>query len=254
MLIDWFTVVAQVVNFLVLVWLLKKFLYARVLRAIETRESKIAKDLTDAAAKEKEAAQQLSRYQAKTREIEQQRESMLAQAKADAEKVRSGLLDSTREQVRQLDARWRADLDRERDAFLRDVRRRAAAQILTIARRTVADLSGMELQECAVRVFLEKLSALGRAEWGRVAHGEVFVRSAMDLPENTQARIRETIEERAESRVDIRFERDAALGFGLELRGNGWRLGWNSESYLESLEADVARVLEPGSTTKPEAA
>ena len=35
MLIDWFTVAAQVVNFLVLMWLLKRFLYKPIVYAID---------------------------------------------------------------------------------------------------------------------------------------------------------------------------------------------------------------------------
>ena len=42
MKIDWFTVFAQVINFLILVWLLKQFLYKPILNAIEARENKVA--------------------------------------------------------------------------------------------------------------------------------------------------------------------------------------------------------------------
>ncbi|HQU90423.1 MAG TPA: F0F1 ATP synthase subunit B, partial [Denitromonas sp.] len=48
MLIDWFTVVAQLLNFLILVWLLKRFLYQPVLDAIDAREQRIAKELAQA--------------------------------------------------------------------------------------------------------------------------------------------------------------------------------------------------------------
>ena len=51
MLIDWFTVGAQAVNFLVLVWLLRRFLYRPILKAIDAREKRIADQLADAAKK-----------------------------------------------------------------------------------------------------------------------------------------------------------------------------------------------------------
>jgi F-type H+-transporting ATPase subunit b len=44
MLIDWFTVGAQALNFLILVWLLKRFLYKPILDAIDAREKRIAAD------------------------------------------------------------------------------------------------------------------------------------------------------------------------------------------------------------------
>ena len=55
MLIDWFTVGAQVLNFLILVWLLKHFLYKPILNAIDAREKRIASELADADAKKTEA-------------------------------------------------------------------------------------------------------------------------------------------------------------------------------------------------------
>ena len=48
MLIDWFTVGAQALNFLILVWLMKRFLYKPILRAIDEREKRIASELADA--------------------------------------------------------------------------------------------------------------------------------------------------------------------------------------------------------------
>ena len=59
MLIDWFTVAAQVLNFLILVWLMKRFLYQPVLNAIAAREAKIAAELKDAADTKAKAHQQL---------------------------------------------------------------------------------------------------------------------------------------------------------------------------------------------------
>ncbi len=55
MLIDWFTVGAQALNFVVLVWLLKRFLYQPVLDAIDAREARIAKQIGDAQAVQHDA-------------------------------------------------------------------------------------------------------------------------------------------------------------------------------------------------------
>ena len=54
MKINWFTVIAQVINFLILVWLMKRYLYKPVLNAIDEREKKIAAQLADAEAKKAE--------------------------------------------------------------------------------------------------------------------------------------------------------------------------------------------------------
>ena len=59
MLIDWFTVIAQIVNFLVLVYLLKRFLYKPIIKAMDGREQRIAGRLEEADKREEEARQEL---------------------------------------------------------------------------------------------------------------------------------------------------------------------------------------------------
>lgn len=244
MLIDWFTVAAQIVNFLALVWLLKHFLYGRIIRAIEARESRIAARLSEAEVKERTAGEQLALYHAKLQEFEQQRESLLAEARLEAEQQHSEMIEKAREHVRSLEATWQDDLDRERNTFLLDLRQRAATEILALVRQTVADLACVDIQRCAVQVFLEKIRLLEREAWKGLVKGELSIRTAFDLPEETRVEIQRTISDRLETPVTLRFERAPDSGLGLEIRGNGWRIGWNSESYLETLEEDLREALE----------
>ncbi|MCF8123589.1 MAG: hypothetical protein K9K34_14360, partial [Desulfarculaceae bacterium] len=78
MLIDWFTVAAQVVNFLILVWLLKHFLYDRIIKAIDQREADIAARSEEAEAKQDAAARKESELAQRRRELEEQSGSLLA--------------------------------------------------------------------------------------------------------------------------------------------------------------------------------
>jgi F-type H+-transporting ATPase subunit b len=244
MLINWFTVAAQIVNFLVLVWLLKHFLYGRIIDAIHARENKIAAQVAAAEAQETQAAQQLALYQAQLADLQKQRDETLAEARLDAGKQHAEMLAQARAGVQALETKWREDLGQERGAFLADLRHRAAAEILAISQRTVADLACLDVQQCAVQTFLEKLRKLDPSAWESLGAGDLVIRSAYELPEDTRAEIRQAIEERREIRAPLRFEQAPELGLGVELRGNGRRIGWNSESYLEALERDLLEALE----------
>ena len=81
MLIDWFTVSAQVVNFLILVWLMKRFLYKPILHAIDAREQRIATELADADAKRAEAEKEREKFQKNNEEFNRQRNDLLGKAK-----------------------------------------------------------------------------------------------------------------------------------------------------------------------------
>ena len=250
MLIDWFTVAAQIVNFLALVWLLKRFLYGPIVRAIDARESKVAALLADAEAKRKDAEDKLALYQSRLADIEERHEAILVEIRTEAEKRRAEMVDSAREQVRALETQWRQDLDRERNAFLLELRRRSATEILAMARRAVADLACMDVQECAVRVFLEKIRGLDEIEWKSIAGGELQIRSAFKLPEETQIEIQAALEERLGVPLHLKFESAPEMGWGIELRGSGRRIGWSSETYLDAMEEDLREALEQ----KPEPA
>ena len=77
MLIDWFTVSAQAINFLILVWLLKRFLYRPVLAAIDAREKRIAQQLESAAKQQAEARAERDDFQRRSNALDQEREKIL---------------------------------------------------------------------------------------------------------------------------------------------------------------------------------
>jgi F-type H+-transporting ATPase subunit b len=244
MLIDGLTVVAQIVNFLLLVWLLKRFLYGRILGAIDAREKGIAANLAEAAAREKEATEQLAVYQTKLQDFEREHEGLLAAAKLEAEKRYAEMLEKAQADIRVLEAQWREELERERSTLLLDFRRRVADEILALTRRTVEDLACLDVQECAVRAFLEKTNTLGDAPKRALAQGDLLIRAEFDLTEETRTQIRKALEVHLQAPLSLRFERAPGLGLGLELCGDGWRVGWNSNSYLEALSQELMEALE----------
>src|SRR5271166_4177021 len=96
MLIDWFTVCAQALNFVILVWLMRRFLYRPILKAIDAREKRIAAELAGAAAKGVEAGKQRAEFEQKTEELDQQRAGLLKKATDEASAERKRLLDEAR--------------------------------------------------------------------------------------------------------------------------------------------------------------
>jgi F-type H+-transporting ATPase subunit b len=98
MLIDWFTVIAQVINFLILVWLLKRFLYRPILNAIDAREKRIAAEISDADEKKAQALKERDEFQYKNVEFDKQRSNRIHQLEEEAEIKRAQLLDDARKE------------------------------------------------------------------------------------------------------------------------------------------------------------
>ena len=103
--IDWFTVIAQVVNFLVLVWLLKRFLYKPILRAVDEREKGIAAQLAQAEAQKAEVQKDRNDLQHKNEVFDQEHASLLKKATDEANTERQRLLDAARKDADALRAK-----------------------------------------------------------------------------------------------------------------------------------------------------
>lgn len=97
--IYWFTVVVEIVNFLILVALLKYFLYDRIIGIADKREAKIAARFEEAELSRREAEKEVETFQTKQRGLDEQREQFIVQAKAEAENRRRELLEQARQEI-----------------------------------------------------------------------------------------------------------------------------------------------------------
>jgi F-type H+-transporting ATPase subunit b len=242
-LIDWFTVVAQIVNFLVLVALLKHFLWGRLMRAIDEREARIAGELAGAEQKTKEAERHAEEVRAREAKQEQKRGEMMVQARKEADDERAKMIQKARNDANDLEKKWREDMDREQTAFLAELKTRAASETLAVMRRALADLSSVDLQQAVVAVFLDKLRSLDVETLRELGSNGQLVRSALDLPEPARQNIEKILGERLGVPLRLTFEKDPAMAWGIELRGNGRKISWTPESYLDSLEENLKAAL-----------
>src|ERR1700728_638582 len=104
MLIDWFTVGAQALNFLILVWLVQRFLYKPILNAIDAREKRIAGELADAATKKTEAQEERDEVPNKNKAFDEQRTALLGKATEEAKADRERLIGEARKEAESLRA------------------------------------------------------------------------------------------------------------------------------------------------------
>ena len=201
MLIDWFTVGAQALNFLILVWLLRRFLYKPILNAIDAREKKIAAELADAAAKKAEAKKERDDFQHKNEEFDQQRAALLSKATDEAKAERERLLDEARKAADALSAKRGETLRNDAQHLSQAISRRTQEEVFAITRKTLADLATTSLEERAADVFLRRLQALDaktKASLGealKTASDPAIVRSAFDLPAEQRAAIQKALNE-----------------------------------------------------------
>jgi F-type H+-transporting ATPase subunit b len=251
MLIDWFTVAAQALNFLILVWLMKRFLYKPVLSAIDAREKGIATELANADAKKAEAQKEHDEFQQKNAEFDRQRAALLSKATDEAQAERQRLLDQAQKDAADLSSKWQESLANEERNLHEAIGRRAQQEVFAIARKALADLATVSLEERLGEVFTRRLremngtakEALGEAL--KTDSGPGVLRSAFDLPADQRAAIQNALNETFSTEVRIHFETAPRLIGGIELTSNGQKLAWSIADYLASMETAAAELLKP---------
>jgi F-type H+-transporting ATPase subunit b len=249
MLLDWFTIGAQALNFLILVWLMKRFLYKPILNAIDAREKLIAKELADADAKKSEAQKERDEFQKKNEEFDQQRAALLAKATDEAKAVRRRLLEEARKAADALSAKRQESLVNDAHNLNQAISRLTQKEVFAITRKALTDLATTSLEERMGEVFdrrLRELSGQAKNLLGEALKKNsepALIRSAFDLPAAQRAAIQNALNETFSAEIHIQFEISADLVSGIELSANGQKVGWSIADYLLSLEKGVGELL-----------
>ena len=266
MLIDWFTVGAQIVNFLILVWLLKHFLYKPILDAIDAREKKIAAELADADTKRTEAEKERADFENKNKTFDQQRSALVAKATDEAKAERERLVDQAKKDADGLRASQMDALRNDQIRLGSEITLLAEKEVFAIARKTLTDLATVSLEERIGEVFTRRLRELdpkSKELLGAALKNSpepALVRSAFDLPANQRAAIQNALNETFSAVVRIKFEESQDAICGIELSANGQKVAWSISSYLAGLSKKVDDLVDAKSlavikaTPKPETA
>jgi F-type H+-transporting ATPase subunit b len=247
-LVDWFTVAAQTLNFIILVWLLKRVLYKPIMAAIDARETLVAAELAGAAAKMRSADKAAEEFKRKNEGLEHDRANLMTQASEEAKTQGRALLEAARVAADALQSKRRDALQREGKDLGRSLKDRAQHAFFTFSRRALKDLADSTLEAQVTAVFCERLRTMTKEDKARLslaiqAAQPVSIRSAYSLPTDLQNSIQTAIDTVFERSIMLRFEVAPELVCGLDLTAAGQRVGWSIAEYLAAFEGEVTDAL-----------
>ncbi|HPR54472.1 MAG TPA: hypothetical protein PLV84_05020 [Deltaproteobacteria bacterium] len=247
--IDWFVFAAQIVNFLILVALLKYFLYDRIVKAMDARQAGIAARLEEAERLKDEARARSEELEEKNRELKEKAEEVLNQANRDADAERGRLMALVSREAQQSRQRWRESLLRERQVFFEELRIKAGMFIFGTIRRIMKDLADEDLEDRMVQVFTGLVKGIdpGQQELLRRSLDSgtpmITLRSAFELKPSHREKILEAIGPYISKDVSFRYEVSDTLLTGIELMTHGYKLAWSIGDHLSALQEDFNRAL-----------
>ena len=236
MSIDWITVIAQIANFLILVGLLKHFLYRPIIDGIDAREREIRERMGEASEVKKSAEETEHKYREQIRSLQQGREGMLEEARQTAQAERDALLADARKKLEQEREEREAQRKAEARGYTEELQQAGAEALLSLTRKALSDLADENLEQCIVTHAArqaEKLSAQLSEAAGDTRTTVVTTRTP--LPDELRQQLTPQLS-RLLPDSELVFKTDPQQSPGLSIRSGVAQLGWTVESYMDRLE------------------
>jgi len=246
MLIDWFTVGAQALNFVVLIWLMQRFLYRPVLAAIDAREARAVAELHAAREQQQAATRERNELLASRQEFDANREAGLRSAKDEATALRDQLLETARADEVAIRSQRHAVAQREAQEQKAVSATRMREAVFDLTRKVLGELAETSLETQLVSTFARHVASLPDEELDALRHAlgattaasghSAILRSAFELRPEARALVRDSIVRLLGDVQELVFEADPSLLLGIELHVADRTVGWSMAGYIQTLE------------------
>jgi F-type H+-transporting ATPase subunit b len=231
MSIDWLTFFAQLFNFVLLVWLLNRYLFKPILKVVEERSLKIRNEIEKAAMREEDALKEKKLLAEEREEFEKERARLLSQAVAEAQREKERLITSAKE--------------KERERACSELRKNIEDEIIGLTRKALEEVAHSSLEAQIAEVFIQKMGTMDAetrkallADTARGSHA-VSVKSAFDLPSSVRMYLEKNLREILGHEITCTFEKNPSVMCGIEMVTANRKVEWNFSQYLSSFRTTL---------------
>lgn len=243
MSIDWFTTGAQIINFLILVWLLKKLLFKPIIGAMERREQGLASRLQQAETKMSEAQALKNQYEKHLQQLQIEKDQVLLQARQQAESEKAQLLQSLSEEIQQKKYQFDTEMRKQQQELAPLISRTIAEKSLSLSHKTLTTLADQTLEKRIIEYFLQHLSDLSDDEQVQIKQSLIKDNPATIItsfePDTASQKQIQTWFDNFSPGCKLLFEQQDYMVSGISLEADGGSWEWNVDRYLTELGAEL---------------
>ncbi|MCK7549218.1 F0F1 ATP synthase subunit delta [Marinobacter koreensis] len=237
--LNWSTFILEVINFLVLVWVLKRFFYRPVMQVIAQRRAEIEKTMTDARALEEKAEHLREQYEGRISAWREERQQARDALSRELETERARRLDALKQELGQAREKLRATEENRQAVATRAMESAALEQGARFATHLLEQAAGPELESRLIDLFTTQLSQLPPEKLESIhrqqanATPAVTVLSAYPLNEQTQEHLTDHLARISGSDKPPEFRVDPDLVAGIRVTLGAWTLAANVQDELK---------------------
>jgi F-type H+-transporting ATPase subunit b len=241
--LNWTTFALEIINFLVLVWLLKHFLYQPVKAVVARRRESITAQLDEAAARQQQAEELRSQYENRLADWESEREEARQGLQREIEDERERMLDGLQQELASEREKAAVLAQRQLEERVRENEARALEQGARFVARLVDGVASPELEARLLELLLRELKQLPPAQRDALHSLEsdkavpVMVLSAFPLGEEQKASLQQRIASLVPGSLAFEWREDRKLIAGLRITVGPWVIHANLHDELKTFAA-----------------
>lgn len=245
--LNWSTFILEIINFLVLVWILKHFFYKPVLNIIARRKADIDKTLTQAKDLHTEAEALRHQYEHRLQDWEQEKQIARDELRTEIDQERARLLQELHQSLEQEREKIEVSNQRRLQVTINKAEQTALTHSAQFASRLLESVSGPEVEDHLLTLLIDDLKQLPSERLDRLraslgeAPSEIHIVSAFPLSEKQRQLLEQTLKDITQLSLPFKYDQDQALLAGLRIGIGAWMLGINLQDELKGF-VELAHV------------
>lgn len=244
--ISWFEIVAQIINFFIILFILQKLLYKPVLKAMSNRQERISKAQNEADEKMKDANKLIDEYDKKIEDIQNEKRNILDDARKQAQEKKESLLEDYKKEAENKRNVYLKEIEDEKENFEKNLRKKLGNSAVMIASHIFDTISSKELEKEIFDTFIFNLKELNSNTPNQDISKEetIEIHSFKELSQDEKETIENALKEQIKEIKNINYETDSSLVLGYELNLETYTLHTNIKNYLNIVQKDIIENLD----------
>jgi alternate F1F0 ATPase F0 subunit B len=244
--ISWFEIVAQIINFFIILFILQKLLYKPVMNAMKKRQEAISKSRIEADEKMQNAEELINEYDEKIAKIQDEKRDILDDARKQADEKKESLLTQYKEEAESKRSAYLKEIDDEKENVKKKLKKNLGSSAVKIASHILDNISSKELEEEIFNTFKSNLEDLSSklTDFDALKEENVVIHSFRDLSENEKNTIENVLRNQMKNLRNIEFETDPELILGYEINLETYTVHTSIRKYLSEIEKEIIKDLD----------
>jgi len=246
MQINWFEIVAQIINFVILLFILQKLFYKPIIKAMEERQARIKEEVDKASIKMQEADAIISEYEEKLADFKKNEHTMLDQAKKEANTEKETLLESYRNQANEKRMTYWNEMEQEKEMLSAELKRTLGTNAVKIAAHILLMLDKQDIADSLFDSFVAKIVSLTPEYMREVvssAEEDLILNSSEEMPDDKKRILENALVKKLGGFRSLTYKVDESLVIGYELKFETFTVATNIKKYLEESEKHIMEKL-----------